>query len=251
MHIFIPSSGRAHIQLTWNSLPEVLRKKTTLVVPNSQLQEYTRKGFPAIADPGVPRIGVVRQWIAEHAREDFVMLDDDLTFFMRRQDNPTLFKDATPQDIVEAFDDLATTLKTYAHASMGTREGGNRRTEYYIQDTRLLRVLGYNKKIFMKEKIRFDRLDVMEDFDVTLQLLTKGYSNMTLNYIVHNQKGSNQPGGCSLWRNPEMQEKGAYELHSQYPDFVRVVKKFTKTAWFKGERTDVVVQWKKARNSHG
>jgi hypothetical protein len=62
-----------------------------------------------------------------------------------------------------------------------------------------------------------------------------------------NQRGSGAVGGCSGYRNNEVQTEAANELHRLFPDFVTVVTKKSKSSW-QGmeERTDVRIQWKKA-----
>jgi len=44
----------------------------------------------------------------------------------------------------------------------------------------------------------------------------------------------------------EAQDRAARALKERFPDFVTLVKKKTKTAWEGQERTDVIIQWKKA-----
>ena len=114
----------------------------------------------------------------------------------------------------------------------------------------MMRVLGYNKKYLEREQITFGRIPVMEDFDITLQLLRRGYPNMILNHWVHNQGGSDTTGGCSTFRTPELQEKAANMLKEFHPNFVKVVEKETKTSWGGKKRTDVTVYWKKAYKSY-
>jgi hypothetical protein len=86
----------------------------------------------------------------------------------------------------------------------------------------------------------------MEDFHVSLSLLTKGLPNMSINWMVQNQNGSNLAGGCSSYRTPERHAESALALKRRFPDFVNVVTKKTKTAWGGQERIDVIIQWKKA-----
>jgi hypothetical protein len=100
--------------------------------------------------------------------------------------------------------------------------------------------------VLKKEGVRFDRLPVMEDFDVALQLLRKGYPSLTLNNWVQDQSTSNAPGGCSTYRSLEVQAKGAKGLARLHPNVVKLVEKTTKGAWGGGTRTDVQVAWKKA-----
>ena len=247
MEIYILSCGRAFRQPTWNSLPEELREHTRLVVPKGEQNQY--KKFPLLVEPNLPHTGHVRQFIMEEAKGNFVMLDDDLTFSVRREDQPDKFRNAMPEEITAAFKEMFALLKVRAHASIAMREGANRDTSKYKENTRQCRVLAYNRKILYRIRVQFDRAYGMDDFDATLQLLRRGYSNIVLNWIVQNQYGSNAAGGASTWRTLDIQEKAALRLKELHPDFVTVVRKQTKTAWQGKERTDVIVQWKKAYES--
>jgi hypothetical protein len=178
------------------------------------------------------------------------MLDDDLTFATRRTDDPTKFFASSASEIGEMFNDISQNLQNgYVHVGVASREGGNRRTEHYLQIGRMMRVLAYDVHHLRKYGIRFDEVQLMEDFNVTLKLLRKGEPNYILNWIVQNQAGSNTVGGVSTYRTMERQTKAAQELARLHPNFVGVVEKSTKSAWGGGVRTDVVIQWRKAYDS--
>jgi len=252
MNVYILSSGRADKQVTWTSLPDTLKSRTKLVVPYKELADYNRD-YPTISTPPeLPNgIGHARQWILDrHPHAKVAMLDDDLVFAKRRIDNPTKFFPAADYDVIHLFDRIERALDDYAHVGVGAREGGNRNINSVIHTTRMLRILCYKPEILKACNVRFDQIPVMEDFHVTLSLLRQGYDNVVLNHIVHNQGGSNSKGGCSQYRTKDLQEQAANILQSKHPDFVKVVKKQTKTAWGGQERTDVIVQWKKAYGSH-
>jgi hypothetical protein len=174
------------------------------------------------------------------------MLDDDLSFFVRRADRPQLLLRARAGDIKRALKAMEDTLKSHAHAAFAVREGANRTTDAVIHNIRCLRALGYNASILKDEKVRFDRLPVMEDFDVALQLLRKGYSSVTLNHFLQDQGASNAPGGCSIYRSMEVQAQGAEGLARLHPEFVTVVDKEAKGGGPWATRKDVRIQWKKA-----
>jgi hypothetical protein len=249
MEVFIPTLGRPTRQETWKNLPPSVQERTKLLINADDDVAY---GFyPRIVLPSDCRgIGKVRQWVVENAGPKVVMLDDDLRFAIRRNDDPTKFRDATSEQVATMFKSISAALDVYAHVSVSTREGGNRCIEDYVWDTRLLRVLAYRTDVLRNEDISFDRIPVMEDFDVTLQLLRKGYSNVAINWMVQDQLGSNLAGGCSTYRSPELQAAAAHGLKLLHPNFVTVVTKQTKTAWQGQERTDVKIQWKKARDSY-
>jgi hypothetical protein len=247
MEIWIPTRDRV-FQETYFSLPPKIREQVRFVQPwdgNEVLGINVRK-----TPQHINGIGPTRQWIIDNAKSDkIVMLDDDLVFAKRREDEPTKFREASLADVSLLFDSISSYLDQFAHVGVSTREGGNRDTSDTVLNTRLLRILAYRTDVLRKQAIRFDRLEFMEDFDVTLQLLRAGFPNIRINWIVHNQRSSNAPGGCSTYRTLEKQAQAARGLAQLHPEFVDTVVKKTKTAWNGQERTDVRIQWKSAFDS--
>jgi len=256
MDIIIPSSGRPDRQPTLEQLVRAGLRPILLV----QFNEFSmyKECWGSIArvhplPPSITTIAPTRQWILEHVGESdrFCMVDDDLWFYTRREEDRGRLRELTPYELREGFQTLDDLLKPdmvrhVAHAGFAAREGANRNTDPYIYNTRIMRVLGYRRSTLIDENIRFDAVEVMEDFHVALSLLEKGYGNVVANNWCHNQAGSGAQGGCSVWRTPELQARAAHRLAELHPGLVRVVQKETKTAWGGGVRTDVVVQWKKA-----
>jgi hypothetical protein len=75
---------------------------------------------------------------------------------------------------------------------------------------------------------------------------------VVLNNWCNNQaEGSSADGGCSTYRTPELQAQAARLLAELHAPYVKVVEKETKTAWGGGTRTDVMIQWKRARHNAG
>lgn len=251
MIIFIPTLNRrsSDTLLSLNVIRD--NYKIFMVCSNeADLRYWSDKSFAVYGPMGIANI---RQWCIHTCRqqgdEKCLMMDDDLVFATRRDDEPTKFRPSTTDEIVHMLSDIEHLLDSYAHVGVSTREGGNRDVDKYVTNTRLLRVLGYRCDVFTTNLIRFNRIELMEDFDVTLQLLEDGYQNIRLNWIVHNQRSSNAPGGCSTYRTLERQAAAAKALKELHPHFVETVIKKTKTAWNGKERTDVRIQWLKAFNS--
>jgi hypothetical protein len=117
-----------------------------------------------------------------------------------------------------------------------------------MENGRVNGALGLNTALLKKLEVKF-RMRLMEDFDLILQVLTKGHRVLTYSKIVYEQVGSNTAGGCSIFRTKELQEEAAKELHKAFPEFVKLVEKKTKHSWQGQSRLDVVVQWKKAYES--
>jgi hypothetical protein len=250
----IPSMGRAHRQESLKQL-RAAGLFVTVVVPMAELADYLHHTEdPWVRVVGTPAtikgIADTRQWILENVGVDdaIIMVDDDMVFSKRRTDEPTKLTDISSDELYKAFQQLEYALKTHAHAGFACREGANRVTSSHIYNTRILRVLGYNRAVLRQHNIAFGRVQVMEDFDVALRLLRAGLHNVILNHVAHNQKGSGAAGGCSTYRTPQVQAAAAYALAALHPGYVKVVQKTTTTAWGGGTRTDVTIQWKKAYN---
>ena len=252
MDIYIPSLGRAdQLAHTIDRLRSAGVHHAKLVIgqDDPDRSSYSRR-FGESSLLVLPRkitgIGKVRQHLIDISDGPVLMLDDDLGFFVRRDDDPKLLRRAEPKDIKAGLKRMEKALKTHAHAAFAVREGANRCTDELIYNVRCLRALGYDADVLKREKVRFDRLPVMEDFDVALQLLRKGYNSVTINTFLQDQGASNAPGGCSTYRSMEVQAQGAEGLASLHPEFVTVVDKDAKGEGPWAKRKDVRVQWKRA-----
>lgn len=258
MDIVIPTLGRAlnRLQTTANQLLEASLPFKLVVQPH-EARLYEHIGVMAVLPERIKGISATRDWIVhEMPMEEgshVCMMDDDLHFAVRREDDRTKFRQPEVHDIRAMVNAIDASLEAYPHVSIGSREGGNRVTEPISFNTRMMRVLAYDRRFLRKHGVTFAPMDVMEDFHVTLQLLRMGRDCVVLNNWVSNQAGgSAAPGGCSAFRTPALQAANAHRLAARHPGFVKVVEKLpTKTAWGGQPRTDVVVSWKQARKAGG
>lgn len=252
--IYIPSRSRPTKVLTLRSIPKKLMKNTFIACTKGQLAEY-RAGNPKAqvveADASAVDMGTKREFILKHARRQgfshVVMLDDDLRFFRRRTDDITKFSPCSEEDMISMFERINQAFREgFVHVGVTAKQGSNRQPVGGVQAARMMRLLAYDLDVLKKEKIRYDRLKCMTDFDVTLQLLRKGYANFVITDYAQDQAGSNTAGGCSTYRTKEMLAESAHQLAALHHPFVKVVEKETKGSWGGGVRTDVTVYWKKA-----
>ncbi len=255
MDICIVTYGRPHKQVTLDNLPPKWQQKVNLVVQEREAHLHVGReniGHLLVLPNHIHDIRNTRHYLVHECKwlksDKLLMLDDDMTFAARRLDDMSKFVPMINLDYDDMFTDVEDILDHFAHAGISHREGANRKTTVYVGNTRQMRVLAYKKSILRKHQIT-GRTKVMEDFDVNLQLLRLGYSSRISNMWVHNQGGSNVAGGCSTFRTPEVQAEAAHELKRLHPRFVTVLQKETKTSWGGGTRTDVRVQWAKARDS--
>jgi hypothetical protein len=245
MEIYIPTYGRVDRQITYDNLPKVWQDQITFVVYEEEAPLHVERGrkvwvYPPDKERG---IGNKRKFIRNESLDPHICtLDDDLVFSARRTDDPTKFRKMTDHDYDQMFDDVRVQLDNgYMHGAIAMREGANRNTEPYLYCTRALRAHFYNQNAPFQYVSQY-----MQDFTMTLDLLTQGHPNVILNRWVHNQPGSNVAGGCSDDRSLEKLAHAARVLKYRHPDFVTVVTKETKGSWGGGKRTDVRIQWKKA-----
>jgi hypothetical protein len=207
---------------------------------------YSR--YPHIVLPaGIETISPTRQWILDNFDGNVLMLDDDLLFYRRRQDDRTKFRKLDYEDLTYMFSCLEDLLVHFVHVGMMGREGGNRYTAPTKEVGRMIRVLGYQTAVLKNHSLKFTDIPLMQDHHMNLSLLKLGYPNCILSEFVNNQKGgSDAPGGCSHFRTPELLAEAAYRLEELHRPFVKAVEKDTKTAWGGGTRIDTRIQWKKA-----
>lgn len=256
----ILTRGRADRQTTLHNIPTSLRSKTYLVVDAKEAKEHKEYNHLVRKILIMPKgwgnfdgnFSDKKQWVSEEIKERYLfILDDDLTFNYR--DHGKLMK-ADKVDTRRGFKILSEWLnKGFAHVAMSPREGNNRVTESYTDNSRAMRVCGFDLKVIKKEGLKFNRTILMADFDITLCLLELGYPNRVLYDWANGQRKSNDEGGCSIYRTPDTMKQAAMSLHRLHPKYVKVEQKKTSKPWAGFEtsvRTDVTVYWKKAFSGH-
>jgi hypothetical protein len=246
MLITIPTYGRANRQLTLRKFPQAI-----LVVRPEEQHLYPERKW-VLDDNLEDKLGIsaTRDWIIARAfPEPVLMLDDDLKFDVRREDDPTKFREAYGVDYLEMTEALVDLSKSYPHVSMSSRQGANRNTESVLYNGRCMRVHLFSTLVLVHHRIVGYHPDApfMRDFYITLRLLTLGYTNAIVNDYVNDHPGSNVvPGGCTGQRTLELLKRSAEVLQSEFPDFVKIELKNTKGSWNGESRYDVRIAWKKA-----
>jgi hypothetical protein len=244
MIIYIPTLGRVQEQLTLRGLPPKWLERTYLVAQRGEQHVHQSVQCPVSGN-----LGLVRQWTIEHADTNFPFLIDDDMIFCKRKDGRLL--NIPPEEVGPALDLMERWLKKdhLAQVGIGPRSGNHFYEGDYQEVSRVFGNFGFNRALFLREGIRFDRVDVMSDFDVTLQLLEKGHKNRVSFLYGMGQKAAGQPGGCALYRTPEMQARVARQLQQLHPEVVRLVMVKKKSWKTLSEHLDVQIQWRKAYGS--
>lgn len=255
MKIYIPTRGRVKNQLTLRGLPPELQEQAIIVCPKDEIGRhdvecrYDKIKTNFLAQPDdIKFIADKRKWIVEQCPEDkLVMLDDDLRFAVRREDNPGLFRKATNEDVLTAFKELAEILSEETpHAGFAARGmsiGDAAKRGGWQESKRAMYVLGFYLPIarFWAE---WGRIRIREDFDITLQLLSMGFPNRVNYSFVTDQKAFTPGGGDSpLERTVDISNAAARQLQELHPDYVTLSEK---TFANSPSRTEVIIQWIKA-----
>lgn len=246
--VYIPTYNRDRLPSVENMRGTRILERTALVVHPDEVDRYAHHGVQVISCPVQGDLGTVRQWLLErHRGRKMVQMDDDLKFAVRRLDNPKKFVPATAEDVDVMFDRVFELLDDVPLVGVRQRGGANNSVPPFEIAVRQCMFHGIDVDVARKEGFNYKPI-VFEDFDYTLQVLTRGYQNAVLTTHTIDQGESNAPGGVAAYRDNTRMEQDAADLALEYSDFVKVVRK---PGWrgLDGERTDVTIQWKKALSS--
>lgn len=253
--IMIPSSGRAQRQITLAQLPPIISPRVKLAIPQRELADYAvhhpTSLLHAVPDKFVGISGTRRFLMDTCPTRYLLMIDDDMTFAFRPNMQQAALKSLPPQShgIVNLLMYWRGLMREYAHVGLSARQGNNRVEESVKECCRMFNTYMYDLERVRGLGVEVGRLPVMEDFDLTLQLLRKGCPNAVIYRWCWNQSGSNAPGGCSQYRTTAMQAEAASKLAELHPGFVKIVQKESKNWQGMHQRMDVTIYWKKAYES--
>jgi hypothetical protein len=252
--IYINSANRADNVLTIRQFPIAWKKFTHIVVPGIQAASYEHHGWPVLALPKtVPSfLSPQRQWVMGNAKHDFVwLMDDDLSFDCR-YDGIKLRK-SNNEEMNLMLSDVLKLMEKYPLVGISGRYGNNHVPERLKENCKVTRCYCVNKSVFLKEKFNLAPFDafVMEDLAISLAVLEAGYPSCVLHDYAQGDKARNTPGGCSVYRTLDVQEKSAKCMVATHPGIVQIQMKKRKHGWGKpigdsGEvvRTGVKVSWR-------
>lgn len=257
MEVFVPSRSRPTRSLTLEALtmnPANRWPNIYLVVPASQARAYAplakKHGVVLLPCPANGIAGT-RQWIGEQAEDSFLMIDDDLRFYKRgprtndaEAESVRLYK-FDKNDMWSMLHYVSRLLdEKYKHVAISAREGNNRLPIPFVRNSRPLRVLGYRKKEFLA--CAHGRVAIMEDFDVTLQLIEQGYPNCVVTEYAQDQPMTQMAGGCSDYRTHKLHEANVKKMALLHPGLVKTRLKENKTGGEFGTRLEATIYWEKA-----
>jgi hypothetical protein len=206
----------------------------------------------------VEGIAMKRKWIGQYAEAQghptFGMFDDDIHFVVRKSATATGLRPVvdTDTDMMMGVVQDKLWLHDFAHVGISFRQGNNAAgiggpEDLYGVNERIARAAFFQTDVF--NRMIHGRVVVMEDVDVSLQMLRAGYQNCNLAFWAQDQKMTNDAGGCSTFRTHEVHEAAAKEILRLHPGYTFVRHKQNKTGGAFGTRTEVTVYWKQAYNT--
>lgn len=243
--IFIPTRGRTTSQLTVENLPKNLHDKVVLVCPKDE-RKALQANYPTVSviaqPPSVTTLSRKRQWIAEHARSERVpfwfQMDDDLKFYVWQGEQHVRFN-RSPALVKKFFTStLPALISEYKVVGFGTKGfalPGGVKENYHLGF-----VFGMESKVAL-EKIEWNRIELYEDIDYTLQLLKKGERIAVTYDVVVEQRKANASGGLSRERSSDLEKRCLEKLISLHPGIVQ-----RKPASGQHSQSNTRVSWSKA-----
>lgn len=257
-YIVIPTLGRTHKQITYNNLPEQYQNQTLFTVqPHEYDEMHEIYGDKVLKLPDtIKKIAATREWIFNEFKDcRHMVFDDDLEFVVK-EPNPGegtkwLSRKFTDQDFHDAFDlvndwmDQGISFGGFLPAwvipdvkQWPIRENQRMMTNWFFDGPKIPRDL------------QWCRVEAAEDFDVNLQLLTRGFKNrISAKYMVTCSE-TNAEGGCSVWRTLDLHNDAQRKLQELFPEFVAIREKQVPSGPWKGQtKLAVTIQHKKAYES--
>lgn len=238
MKIFIPSRGRPNRAthttaelLKWAGIP------FTIVRTIGDVTTYP-DDYPVVWVEA-EYISQKRQRIFEMVGEEkFVMFDDDLGFKTVNMDGTTS-DISTPSEVHSLINLIEMHLDKHPMVGVAARYMIQAQPQpFNLNGGKMTAILAYNTALFgPKPWPRADRLRACSDVDITMQLAYRGLSRLLITeFCFVETTKHNGPGGCSLWRTPDVEVASNIDLVKLWPNHVKLVSV---------EPPRVRIQWKK------
>lgn len=248
MNLYIMSRGRAGKITTLQWVPQDWLPDTWIVCGSYEEAEYRKiyGGSVLPAPAHVTNYSEKFQWIMSHADdgEKCAILDDDLVFSRRSSTNPKSLISLKPGQTAEGlFEYMECLLDSCPLVGVHPRQMGQNTSPPFVQNGRIICIQGINRNVC--KDIKVDQFPILADVVLNCTLLSHGQPNAIITTYFQDHGPCQAPGGCSVYRTPQMQREAVIYLAERFPGYVKLVERRPKVAKWMGEtRTDYTCQWK-------
>lgn len=234
-------------QKTFEQLPIIIKRKVNFVIyeDENEIEGFKKIGkvFLAKCPKGIHH---KRQYVIDNSPEKYIFfMDDDVLFYKKKKDNKLIR--ASKSQLLKMFLMLSNWLKDKNIGQVGIsfRAFNNFESESYKEIQQVYSIFGFNKELFKKLSLRCDNAPFMEDTQITLGLISKGFKNrITYEFAVNQVAGSK--GGCSTYRTSEKQETSAISMNKLFPRYTKIINRKPKEKKDKLHSYDIKIFWSRA-----
>ena len=237
--IYIPTMGRADVQITYDNLPEKYRKMVMFVVPYEERDDYGKYDRKQIlvTDKGLKGIARTREFICKKAGKiRFSMIDDDVIFYRRNQKyysdygKKSNMKSSKRKFTKKDFDVMFNLFDSWMdddYIHIGHRRANLPPLNKSHNDISFFNYIHHiNGNLLSKiiKDIDWTLCEVGEDANFMFEYLSRGFKNRkSCEFSAH--WDSFQEGGCAVYRDAKFHNREHKKLLKRWgPDavFIRV-----------------------------
>jgi hypothetical protein len=226
------------------SLPPELFSKLNVYVIQEELSQYkfALPGEINVIPVDSTGIRYKRQFIFDHSpHPKIIMIDDDLKFWRRTEDGK-LWRPAPPNAVKIMLIEMYASLNTFAGVGIADKFMGQARQRWFEKNKKFNQVLGYNLDLMPDPRPTFWP-EFGSDYNMVLQLLTRGYETCVLTEWAKSEIPWAE-GGCALTRTKENNLESHQQMADYWgPDIFKIVSLTTPLR--------LRVSWKKAAQRGG
>jgi hypothetical protein len=242
MKIFIPTVNRVDNQITYEGLPDSLKKKVVFVVQEWEREKYTYDAEYLVLPPHITldnylAIAMTRKEIYyAGAGEKYAVLDDDIVFRRRNEKYWTGISNmekskrlATHEDIIDMFNMFSQWLDEEDVSMCGCSFAGNSPTrKEFAKGASQGGVYWINGPDFahLLDELPLEEVKTGEDTLFILSLLSRGYANkVSQEFVIDNHSVLDKNISSDIWDSQSLQdtERDHLIIHRIFPRFYELL----------------------------
>jgi len=247
------SRGRAGKVNTLKWIPKSWLGRTQVLVPKKEYLDYANVygshliyGVPEEVDNYSKKVQFIMQAKRLDLNDKAVILDDDLVFSSKIGGKLITIRSdvGSRPDRLGLFEQIEDLLDEYPLVGVHPRQMGQNAAPPYALNGRIICIQGINRNVV--SEIKVDQFPILADVVLNCTLLARGCPNALVTTYFQDHGPCQAPGGCSIYRTPDMQRDAVEYLAARFPGYVKLVVRRPKVAkWMGDVRYDYTCQWKK------